>query len=264
MTSQATSQIEQEVEQETALVPFLQRGRIILAKETFSFAEVQDAVLDPVNPHAADEYVQPFPKVPAPVAMTDEVKGALARVAEVFNSVPITSRRALTPTEITSLFHEQETLRIIAKDLTARDEAIKEAIRTHQDVIAEVVGAARPAPVRDESGEIFAHATPRVKDGHYLLAAKNAPAVTEVPGTNKAYSNEYRTGSISINQKTLTTLAVSNEITRLQYLALTREVRVFDEAKATAAVVKDPSLLTVIRAISERTPPTVALNIRTA
>lgn len=251
-------------QQGTEVVPFIERGRLILAREKFTLADVQSAVLDPVNPHAADEYAQPFPKVPAPVALTDEVKGALARVADVFNSVEVAKRRALTPREITALYHEQETLRIIAKDLKARDEAIKELVRTHQDVIAEADGSARPAPLRDESGNVAMHATPRVSSGHYLLASPDVPTLTSIPGTNKVYSNEYRAGTVSVNQKTLTALVSTGDITRQQYLALTREIRIFDEDKATTAIAKDPSLLAVIREISERTPPTVALNIRTA
>lgn len=250
----------------TEVQPFIQRGRIAL-RDGDSFKGLQEALADPYLPDVARTEMIPFPAVPAPVELTAEVKAALNDLPEVFGRVNPEVRRTLNDAEKHDVFVEREAISTLLKVLALRDEALKTIIRHHMDVDAEERGVAVPKAVVDpETGEVIVEATERTADGHYILCAKGAPERTPIPGTNKDWSREYRNGSIGINTDVLERLVEEGEIDRETYLAMTREVRVFDEDKARASATGKPALqdqiLFAIRKMTVRGKPTVSLFTR--
>lgn len=194
----------------------------------------------------------PFPAVPEAADLTPEQKTALVDLSKVFNVVTPDKRRALTDAESTALYRERETLRAILEPLGNRDELIKEYVRNHLDVTAEKDKVADPVE------------TERDAHGHYIVAALGKPERARIPGTDQAWSREYRSGTVTISGGDLLDLYESGQITRETYLSFTREVRVFDEAKTTAAIVKDPSLLDVLKLITKRNGAGTSVTTRKA
>lgn len=180
--------------------------------------------------------------VPENTSITSEVRSALRALPTVFGSVVVENRRTLSESEISEVYTEFKTLRTIGDTLTRRAEVLKENIRTHVDVDAEDSGLADGATI-DASG-------------HYLLAAPKQPVRVSIEGSNEQFSIEYRkgrAGSATVSSEALLAAYEEGQITRDQYLALTRETRVFDEAKASKAIIADPSLLEVVRSASRVT-----------
>jgi len=248
-----------------ALVSLIQKGRVAL-REGKSLTEVAVAMADPIQvEHVRTTEVVPFPALPKPLVITPEAKRALLDLPKVFGKVILDKRRPLSSEEITNLRKEQEVLRQIEALMKGRDDAIKEYIRTHVDADAEAAGIAVDRDVV-RGGHVVVEATPRDPKGHYLLAEKGKPTVVPIPGTNETYSLEYREGkdTPSIDPNALEDLLESGEISREDYLSLTVEKRVFDEAKAARAFNAKPERLTILTKILHRTvtPPSTALNIR--
>lgn len=180
--------------------------------------------------------VKPFPDVPETPMITQQVHDALVDLPHYYGKVVVDTRRSLTSAEIAAFYDEYRTLRTIGDTLKERLEVVKENIRTHIDVAAEEQGAAGDYTPRDDAG-------------HFILSSKGHPTVVPIPGANEQFSLEFRAGRAgraTISSAAIEELYEDGELTRDQYLSLTREERVFDEAKATAAVVKDPSLVDVI------------------
>lgn len=210
-------------------------------REGVSVADVLQALAE--GPTAPIEH--DLAGVPEGTHITDEVRQALRTLPKVFGAVVVQDRRELTPAEIGSAYQEFTVLRTIGDTLKQRAETIKENIRTHVDVQAERTGDADGATV-DASG-------------HYLLARPKNPVRVDVPDANEQFSIEYRSGrsgKMTVSSEALLQAYEDGELTREQYLSLTRETRVFDEAKASKAVVADPSLLQVIRDASRVTGAT--------
>ena len=242
----------------TEIVPAFQRLRVALRDHTMTLTEAAGDLIGPVAPEGPGSEVVPFPDVPKTPILTDEDKAALAKLPSVFGKVLVEERRSLAGQEIADLFEERETVRQVMDVLKGRVDVINENVRTHVDVDAEERGVAVPKDyVR--SGRVLAEATPRDAAGHYIFASKGNPTRVNIPGTNQAFSLEYRAGSDGgayIDANHLLDLLEAGEITRDQYLSLTSERRVFDEDKATKAIIKDPSLLGIIAKITRRSSPT--------
>lgn len=232
----------------------------IIAKAA-SPAEVADAVgvgVDPIVPAA--------PEPPAVIAMTDDTRAALNALPGVFAAVQPAEVRLLTEGEIEMLYAETLVLKQIVSVLEEREEAVKEAVRNHMDLTAEAEGRAVPKDIV-RGGHVVATATPRDRKGHYVTASKGNPERLTIPSTNQQWSREYREGRISFADATDDLLALyeAGEITREQYLAFTREVRAFDEAKAMDALRKDPeTYVPILAKIAKRGAPGTALFIRKA
>ena len=177
-------------------------------------------------------------KVPAKVTMTDELVSALTVLPAVFAKEQVAEIRQLTPEELASLAEEQETITAILKPLDTRLSAIKDSIRHHLDLRAVADGRAAKAEVDN--------------NGHYVVAVKGMPDTLPMPGTNQVWSNEYKSGTTEIDAGKLLTMYEAGEITREEYLAFTKEVRIFDEAKAFASMAKNPSLLRIFKQIIKR------------
>lgn len=177
------------------------------------------------------------PETPKALVITDEVRAALKKLPSVFAATEVTERRELDGKEISLLFDEQEVLEAVADLLIERRETIKTNIRNHIDEVSLAQGRVADEGRRDSKG-------------HYIVASKGNPVRVPVPGHNKEYSLEFRSGrsgTASISSERLLQMYEEGELTREQYLGLTRETRVFDEQKATKAVLDDPSLMEVVK-----------------
>lgn len=246
----------------TEIEQFIEKGRIVLKSDP-DFAKVRDAMaVIPVVDTERKEMV-PFPALPTAPVLTDDVKKALARLKDVFAVVVPDERRALTDEEQKALFDEREVLKEITTLLVDRQEDLKTIVRTHMDVAAEEAGKAFPVATDDEDGH---HpATERDKAGHYILAAPQDPERVHIPGTNQDWSREYATGSLTFDGSVAEAMLEVGEISRDAYLAMTREVRVFDPNKAMLAAQKKDFQTDVLKVIKKGTgyaPPRTSLFVR--
>jgi len=232
----------------TELSPLIKQGQIAL-REGASLAAVAAAML--VEMPEVEALAPAVPTAPAPVVLTPEVKEALEQMAEVFAAVQPTERRTLTDTEVAALFLEREVVKQVSEVLAGREENIKEYVRNHMDVVAE------------ETGRVDAN-TPRDTKGHYVVAAKGEPERLNVAGTNQAFSREFRAGSASVDGSRLLDMYEAGEISREDYLAFTREMRVFDEDKALKAINDDPQRLAILARLAVPAQPSTALFVRKA
>lgn len=247
------------------MVPSFSRGMIALKRHEKTLIEVIDDLL-PEPVHEVHTEVVPFPAVPKTPILTEKEHTALGRLPEVFAKVLVEDRRTLKPEEIKSLFDEKVTLQTILKALDKREEVINENIRTHVDVDHEERAIAVPKDKVNRQGDVIVKATERDAKGHYIFARPQQPTRVPVPDTNEEFSLEYRKGrgQVVIDGDELLGMYEDERITRAQYLSMTREMRVFDEEKASKAAEKDEAIMEILVEISRRqiTKPGTNLNIR--
>ena len=219
-------------------------GTLALRADGANVKSVAAALLEDAEYVPAEEA-----KAPATVEMTPELTAALRVIPHVFGGIQVDTIRTLSIAELERLGGEQDAIDQILKPLETRREAIKDAIKNHMDRRAEMLGL-----VTDE--------TPRDAHGHVVIARKGEPEQIQIPGTGKVWSREFRAGKVEIDPDELLAMYERGEIDRKTYLSFTREVRVFDEAKAFAAMAKDPGLLKVFRKMIRRGRPSTALFVR--
>lgn len=192
-------------------------------------------LLKALAPHPA-EVVAPA-EAPVPVAITDEQRKAIDKVAEVFGKVVPTERRTLQPAEVTSLVEEKETLDALKKMAEARQESLRTTIFNHLDIEVEEAGGAEDAD--------------RDSRGHYAVKGE----VQGTPGTAKKFTREVRQNAPTLDAEALKALAEDPEFegfTHEDYLAMTTQTRVVDENKVMLALKKNPSL---VHAVAQATRP---------
>lgn len=235
--------------------------RGVVAKAT-SVAGVAEAL----GVHASPEVRKTKADWPEQIEMTDEAKAALDALPSVFNQVAPDGPRVLTDEELVALYGEQQILRVAMTPLKERDDVIKEIVRHHMDLVAEEANLAVPKDiVRD--GQVIAPASPRDAHGHYVIASKGKPERVRIPETNQAWSREYREGRINFADAAtdLLDLYEAGQISREEYLAFTRETRVFDETKAMDALRKDPErYVPILARIARRGTDGTSLFVRKA
>lgn len=203
---------------------------------------------------------------PTPLTLTDDQRQALDAIPVVFGKVHPAEPKILDDEEMATLFDEREIVREALAPLQGRDEVIKEIIRHHMDLVAEERNIAVPKDIV-RGGTLVSEATPRDKAGHYILASKGNPERANIPGTDQAWSREYREGGVSFALAADDLLAMyeAGKITRENYLAMTRETRVFDEAKTMEAVRKDPeTYLPILKAVAVRSDNGTSMFVRKA
>lgn len=208
----------------------IQRGKVALSdpKVTDLKSLAQRLIDEPVLTNTA------FPDLAPKVEITAEDAAALVALPAVFGKVQPTERREITQDEANALMKEAQVLKTISDLLDGRDEAIKTIIRHHLDVQAEKEGVAGPD-------------TPRTPSGNYAV-----PGVVDAPETGQRFTRILTKGTTSINSARLKELYDAGQVSREQYLAFTREERVFDEMKAREAIRKDNSLLGLLARITTR------------
>lgn len=221
-------------------------GKLALRKNGATVLTVAQALIDQVAYDAAKEL-----KAPASVEMTEDLRQALTLLPKVFGQVQVTEIRQLTDDERSALGEEQDVIEAIQDALETREKAIKESVRHHMDLVAIAEGKVT------KDTETDAH-------GHYVVASKGNPERVSIPGTDREWSREYRAGRVEIDGDRLLDLYEAGEISRKQYLAMTKAVRVFDETKAMAAMEKDPGLINVFRKLIKRGRPSLSLYVRKA
>lgn len=220
------------------------RGMLALRTDGANLRKVAAALLDD-SPVPEGPKPQPAPVIP----MTDELVHALGILPAVFGKVQPTAVRTLSDEESRTLRDERAAIDEILKVLETRKSAIRGIVYNHLDKVAENEGVVSITTERDEAG-------------HYIIARPKNPERAEIPGTTKEWSREYRAGSVTIEGARLKELLDAGDIDRATYLAFTREVRVFDEAKAFEAISKDPGLLGVLRKITKKGRASTSLFIR--
>jgi hypothetical protein len=251
----------------TEIEPYLAQGRIVLKESGVTLKAVQEAVVEPYVADVARTEEVPFPAPPQPLTITPEVEAAIEALPKVFARVQPETRRALTDAENADVYAEREALRTIIDLLKQRDEDLKVLVRTHMDVDAEERNIAVPKAVVDEAtGQVIVEATERDIHGHYVLASKGQPERCRIPGVNKEWSREFRAGTTSVDTTVLTEMGKAGEISRAAFLAMTREVRVFDETKALDSAVHNDDVrddvLKAIRRMTTTGKPGTALFVR--
>lgn len=221
-----------------------QIGKIALKADGATLESIARAILSDAP------FDEPKPlKAPASVSMTDGLVAALTVLPAVFAKRQVTEIRQLTSEELEALGEEQLTIDAIMRPLKARFEVIKENVRHHLDQ-------------RGAAGDRVTSETEVDANGHYVFARPQQPDILAIPGTGKVWSNQYSSGSVQIDGGKLLDMYESGAITREQYLAFTKEVRVFDETKAFASMAKDPSLIGVFKNIIKKGRAGSALYVR--
>lgn len=235
------------------------RGVVAKAKNVAGVAEA-------LGVHSAPLVRKTEADWPKQIEMTPEAQAAIDALPSVFNQVAPEGPKILTDDELVALYGEREVLRAAMAPLSERDEVIKEIVRHHMDLVAEQANVAVPKDiVRD--GQVIAPATPRDSNGHYVIASKGNPERVRIPQTNQAWSREYREGRVNFTDAAtdLLDLYEAGEITREEYLAFTRETRVFDETKAMDALRKDPErYVPILARIARRSTDGTSLFVRKA
>lgn len=227
----------------------LKRGEVALAKnQDLSLRGLAAAMM-------ADEYAQPevqaFPELPKVRRLTDAARVALTKLSEVFGRVQPTERVLLDNEERAMLVLERQILTTVSEEVKAREEAIKETMRTQMDVQAEKDGRANP------------QTTERDRHGHYLLAKPGVPETLDVPEMNGYWERTYRTGTTKVDTDTLLKMYEQGDISRTEYLALTESVRVPSERKIMAFIRQHPQRgLKLLAQITQQDSPTVAITFK--
>lgn len=223
----------------------LASAKTLVASGKASLGKIIAALVPPAWTPDPGDAAPPGP--PKRRELTAVQRKALDTVPAVFSMVHPTERRELTPTERTLLMEEQETLRLAAEALKLRDEDIKEIVRVHLDCQAERED--RPRPL--------------AKDGHYIVAGPKKPYTAEAPGTGSSWSQEYVSGTSEPSPEKLLAAYEAGVISRVEYLGMTREVRVLDPEKISGFLRRNPARgLEILRKITVRGVGRTSLYIR--
>lgn len=219
----------------------LSKGRKAL-EQGANFTKVLKAMAEDVQPERAK-----VPEVPSAIPMTDELVHALGVLHAVFGRVNPENVRQLTDAENADLLEENRTIDTVIKALTDRLEATKMIARNHMHMTALAEGR---VPVLDDEID---------QRGHVLVARPGEPYKVPVPGTDKAWSLQYVAPRVEIDETLLKQL---QETDPKAYLALTRQVRVFDEEKAIQSIRKNPGLLQTVHKLIKKGRASTSLFVR--
>jgi hypothetical protein len=189
--------------------------------------------------------------VPAPkVKFTDKLRQALKSLPDLFGQVMPDEVRVLDRHELKAITEEAVALALIEKEAKARLDNIRKVIRNHQDKAAEAAGLPEGTQRVSEG----------VAKGHWLLAAEGEPHKTPVDGYADPWQQQKVSGKVTVDYSVLGDLARDGEVTRAEFLALTREVRAFDEAKAQDFIRKNPGRgLAILARMTRRSAPSATL-----
>jgi hypothetical protein len=187
---------------------------------------------------------------PKQVEITPALAEALKHLPEVFGIVQPDTIRRLTAAEIKALHDERSTIKAVIEDLLVRKDSIDETVRNHMSVTAQVAG-------------LVTETTELDKNGRPIIAAPKDPQRCNIPDSTEAWSLEFRAGKVTVDGAELLAMYERDEISRETYLSFTKEVRIFDEEKAMAAMRKNPDLIeTVFTKILKRGRAATALFVR--
>lgn len=173
----------------------------------------------------------PVPAVlPKPAEIAEKERAAMARVPDVFGQVVPTERRALEPVEVKALVIEKQTLDEVKKMAARRLDDIVITVHNHLDVEIEEALEEANRPLRDEKG-------------HYVSAGQ-APA----PGEDQQFTREVKNYAASLSLESLKLRENLGLLSHEDFLAMTTQIRVIDEAKIMQVLRKKPELIKDIAA----------------
>jgi hypothetical protein len=195
---------------------------------------------------------KPFPapsQVPLSRVITATQQVAIDSLPEVFGKVVPTERRELEVKEIPLLMQERLTLDQVSKMANERIEDIKVIVHNHLD--SEVEQEFQSQEEQDSA--------PRDAKGYYVHPGK-------VPDleSGKAFTREVREASPSLDAEALKALVDDGDLDHDQYLSMTTQTRVLDEAKVLLAVRKHPELVKALAMATRPGGKTTAIYVRNA
>ena len=183
--------------------------------------------------------------LPVPAEITEKQIEAMRHLLDVFGKVVPTERRALETSEIAALIDERLTLDIIKEMAETRIGHIRTTVLNHMDVEKEnafdKVTEPRPLggdPIEDALID---------KEGHYVPDSK---VQAGAPNQEKVFSWERSNLAPDIDLDELRTVAEDEkvpEFTHQDWLAMTEQVRVFNEHRAMTHIKKNPGLLSILQ-----------------
>jgi hypothetical protein len=213
---------------------------------------ILDLAADLAGPAAVFTEADPIP-APAPkVVFSELLRKALKALPELFGQVMPDEVCKLDRHELKAVTDEAANLDVIAKEIKVRREAIQAIIRNHQDREAEEAENGLPA------------GTQRIAEGaargHWLLASPGKPYKTPVDGYADSWRQQMVKGEVSVSPAVLFDMAKSGQLTREEFLAFTREVRVYDAEKAQAFIRRNPVRgLSILARMTSRSAPSASL-----
>lgn len=182
--------------------------------------------------------------LPIPAEITETQLLAMKHLLEVFGKVVPTERRVLDSSEIGALIDERLTLDIIKDMAETRIGHIRTTVLNHMDVAKE--NAFDNVTDRPLGGDPIEEALID-KEGHYVPDSK-----VQVGASNmeKVFSWERSTIAPDIDLDALKALADDETVpdfTHQDWLAMTEQVRVFNEHRAMTHIKKNTKLLAVLQ-----------------
>jgi len=205
----------------------LATGKITLAELTKFLARSEEVVVSA--------------KVPLPVAITPKQKEALERLELLFGIIAPEEVRELTQFEQDCLMDERLTIDEIADMIESRKADIRTIVLNHIDA---------------ENAQDTEY--PRDKNGHILKAAKLPPS------SGQTFSWEVANRGGTLDVTALKALDEVGEIDHDDYLAMTDQVRVVNEAKVMELLKKKPELINKLGAAVTKKSQVGSLYVRKA
>jgi hypothetical protein len=200
-------------------------------------AEVRRTVVEPAT--------TPIPKAPAlPEAVYDSYLDLPSVLLDL--DLP-TSRRQMSPAELKAATVATEKIKAAQAALTTALEQIRMAAFNHFDSVAAEAG-------------LLNVETKLTKEGWAILEDKQSGAV---PGLAQKLVREVSGGSPELTEASLHSLEESDEITHDEYLGMTRQVRIVDEARVLEWLRRNPGKTEVLGdVITSKTAPSARLVLR--
>jgi hypothetical protein len=192
-----------------------------------ALSKVKATVTDVLNAARPEKDLVALAETPIPrsAALNEEAEEAVSRVGKLLAELDLPDRRRmLTATELETLTRTYVEWDKASKGLTASREQIKAAIFNHFDAVAA------------HDGKIDLD-TQHTKEGWAIVEDKTSAVV---PGLDVKLTREVAGGKTELDIDRLRDLVEDEVITQEDFLALTRQIRVVDEARALEWLRKNP------------------------
>lgn len=215
----------------TELTPTARAVKGALAKGKASLSDIIVAARGAVLAASRAE-VDWRPERPVPVLeLTEAEQDAITALLQVIEDVRLpSSARKMEPKEISDVVRLKAAAEKAGKAVEKATLAAKVAFFNHADEVA------------TEKGQVD-DTTPITKEGWFVIEDKISGAV---PGEGQKPVREVRSGSVTLAAEDLKALVDSGDLDHADYLALTRQVRVLDEARLHEVIDRKPHLAEVI------------------
>lgn len=224
----------------TEIVPAAITG--LLAKPNTKVHDVLKAAV--AEAPLAETASTPIPTSPA---LSDDARVAVKRIVDKLELLDLpNSRRQLSPQEMHDVVATFITLDEAIKGLGVSKEQFKAALFNHFDQVAV------------QEGKITQD-TRLTKEGWAIVEDKVSAAV---PGLDKKATREVRGGTPSLTAEALAELVAAEEISHEDYLAMTRQTRVAEEAQVLEWLRKNPGKAATLAKAVTTTTPSAGLYLR--